>query len=85
MSRTDAPSRFGAVSPVPQGVTQSVTRARNAPPLPPQMLLRWVDKQGKQYQQRIDIQELLAKSTGSPAEVLVFVILPDFSVQTRLE
>jgi len=83
--RVDAPARFGAVSPVPEGVTQSVTRARNAPPLPPEMLIRWVDRLGQQYEARINIQELLARSTGSAAEVLVFIIQPNHSVRAVLE
>ena len=77
--------RFGSVSPVPRGISQSVVRARTAPPLPPELLLRWTDKYGKESMQRVAIQDLLAVANGAENEALVISIHPDTSVQVRIE
>ena len=80
-----ATGRFGSVSPVPSGITQSVVRSRNAPALPPEMMVRWTDKIGKQYYQKVSIQELLSKATGNENEAIVFVIQTDQKVHVVLE
>ena len=81
----NAATRFGSVSPVLRGVTQSVVRARNAPALPAEMLVRWTDKNGKEYRQLIKLQPLIEKSTGREDEVLLFVIQPDHRVDVILD
>ena len=77
--------RFGSVSPVPRGISQSVVRARNAPPLPPELLLRLTDRLGHDTVARVFIKDLLSSSTGVDNEALVFVIKPDNSVEVSLE
>ena len=77
--------RFGSVSPVPRGISQSVVRARNAPPLPPELLLRLTDKFGHDTVTRVIIKDLLSSATGADNEALVFVIKPDNSVEVSLE
>ena len=77
--------RFGSVSPVPRGISQSVVRARTAPPLPPELLLRLTDKQGHETVARVFIKDLLSSTTGADNEALVFVIKPDHSVEVSLE
>ena len=81
----NAATRFGSVSPVLRGVTQSVVRARNAPALPEEMLVRWTDKNGKEYRQLISIENLLLHSTGSPREAIVFIIGTDNRATVMLE
>ena len=77
--------RFGSVSPVPRGISQSVVRARTAPPLPPALLLRLTDKFGHDTVTRVFIKDLVASATGADNEALVFVIKPDNSVEVSLE
>lgn len=81
----DSATRFGSVSPVPRGITQSVVRARKAPPLPAEMLVRWTSKNGKEYRQQISLQPLIEKSTGREDEILLFVIQPDQRVDVMLD
>ena len=77
--------RFGSLSPVPRGVSQSVVRARTAPPLSHELLLRWTDKFDREFVQRFSISELLSKATGADNEALVFVIRPDNSLAVGIE
>jgi hypothetical protein len=77
--------RFGSVSPVPRGISQSLVRARTAPPLPSELLLRVTDKWDKETVVRVSIKELLLNATGADNEALVFIIKPNKSVEVRIE
>lgn len=78
-------TRVGSVSPVPQGVTQSIGRATRAPRLPMQVRINWIDHQGHVVSRDISLGALLNHSTGVQGEALVFDIRGGGEVSTSLE
>ena len=69
-------SRFGSVSPVPAGVTQSVGRPSDPPRLAGTVTLEWVDGQGRTHSRDVPIRGALKNATGAEGETLVFEIGP---------
>ncbi|MEH6822459.1 MAG: hypothetical protein V7629_00940 [Motiliproteus sp.] len=78
-------ARGGLISPLPIGVMQSIGRGSRAPMLPSQVLISWVNAQGRTINRVISIEDLLNLSTGEAKEVLVFEILNNDQVQVSLE
>ena len=77
--------RFGSISPVPAGVSQSFVRPTNPARLPSTVTLEWIDNQGKVHTQDLSIDRTLQSATGAAGEALVFEIGPYSNVMVYVE
>jgi hypothetical protein len=78
-------TRFGSVSPVPAGVTQSVRRQTDPPRLSPTVTLEWVDNQKRTHTRELSLANELSFATGAEGEMLVFEIRPSGDVLVFVE
>lgn len=77
--------RFGSLSPVPSGVSQSYVRPTNPPRFPREVTVEWVDTEGRTHQRDISLGRVLRDATGAQGEELVFEIGPFEDVLVSLE
>ncbi len=81
----DQAKRFGSVSPLPAGVTQSVGRQTDPPRLSPTVTLEWVDNQRRTHTRELSLASALSSATGAEGEMLVFEIWPSGDVRVFVE
>jgi len=85
-SRTpDGAAKFGSLSPVPKGVSQSYVRPTNPPRFPREITVEWVDAEGRTIRRDVSLGRALRDATGAPGEALVFEIGPFEDVLVFLE
>jgi hypothetical protein len=80
-----APDRIGYVSPVPRGTSQVFVRPASAPPLPNEVEVDWVNRQGQRHTRRVSLRQALREATGEITEALVFEIGPAGSIKVYCE
>ena len=78
-------SRYGSVSPVPNGLTQEVGRPSNPPPLPKRVALEWIDGAGRTQVRELEIGTALQGASGGRGEALVFEIGRSGAVRVFVE
>jgi hypothetical protein len=78
-------ARFGSLSPVPKGVSQSYVRPSNPPRFPREVTVEWVDADGRTLRRDVSVGNALRDATGVPGEALVFEIGPFEDVIVLLE
>jgi heat shock protein HslJ len=81
----DQTRRFGSISPVPAGVSQSYRRAKSSPRLPGTVTLEWTDGQGRTTVRDLPLSKALRSATGAADEALVFEIGPYEDVRVFVE
>ena len=82
---SDRAGRFGSLSPVPAGVSQSYVRPKDPPPFPGTMTVEWIDGQGRTRSRDVKVAGALRTATGAAGEALVFEIGPVEDVQVFVE
>ena len=81
----DRAARFGSLSPVPAGISQSYVRPTNPPRFPKTVTLEWIDRDGKTHSRDLTITKALRSATGAADEALVFEIWPYEEVLVFIE
>lgn len=81
----DRAGRFGSLSPVPAGVSQSYMRPKEPPPFPADVAVEWIDGEGRTRSRNVNVSKALRSSTGAAGEALVFEIGPFEDVQVFIE
>lgn len=76
---------IGAVSPVLNGVDQTVVRGSSPPPLPPYLYLTWEEQRSVNVTVGVSLERVLAQASGHPEEALVFELQPNNQVSIYLE
>jgi heat shock protein HslJ len=85
-SRTpDRALRFGSLSPVPAGASQSYVRPKDPPRFPKTVTLEWIDRQGQTHVRDLSVAPALRSATGAADELLVFEIGPYEDVLVLVE
>jgi hypothetical protein len=77
--------RFGAIAPVPQGVSQEVGRPTDPPPLPGNVAVEWIDHHGRTIVRELSLRKALKDSTGGMDAAIVFEIGPAEEVLVFIE
>jgi heat shock protein HslJ len=77
--------RFGSLSPVPAGVSQSTVRPKAPPPFPAEVTVEWIDSEGRTRSRDVNVSKALRSATGAAGEALVFEIGPSEDVQVFVE
>jgi heat shock protein HslJ len=77
--------RFGSLSPVPAGVSQSTVRPKAPPPFPADVAVEWIDSEGRTRSRDVNVSKALRSATGVAGEALVFDIGPFEDVQVFVE
>jgi len=78
-------AKFGSLSPVPDGVSQSYLRSSNPSPFPREVTVEWVDAESRTLRRDVSLGRVLRDATGEPGEALVFEIRPNQDVMVFLE
>lgn len=78
-------TRYAEISPVPQGISQTLVRREDHPPLPRRITVHWTTRGGRKINQKLDVSKLLKRSKGSEDEVLVFEIVSFGRAKAYLE
>jgi hypothetical protein len=78
-------SRFGSISPVPNGVSQEIGRSTDPPAFPRTVAVEWVDNKGRVLVRKLPLAKALKDATGGRGEALVFEIGPFEDVQVFIE
>ncbi len=68
--------RYGTIAPLPVGIVQTLGRGTDAKPLPPKLLILWVDAAGAERSEEVVLQPVLRQGTGQTGETLVIEFRP---------
>jgi hypothetical protein len=82
---SDGAAKYGSLSPVPKGVSQSYVRPSNPPRFPREVTVEWVDAEGRTLRRDVSLGKALRDATGAPGEALVFEIGPLEDVRVIIE
>jgi heat shock protein HslJ len=77
--------RFGSLSPVSTGVSQSYVRPKAPPSFPANVAVEWVDSEGRTRSRDVNVSKALRSATGAAGEVQVFEIGPYDDILVFLE